>query len=80
MPEYVEKYGLNEVSLNVLNIERTFIDKLMSVKRHSICGTLSKKVRHIYDVTRLFELDEIKSFLQNKIELKRIIKEIREEL
>ena len=74
MPEYVEKYGLNEVSLNVLNIERTFIDKLMSVKRHSICGTLSKKVRHIYDVTRLFELDEIKSFLQNKIELKRIIR------
>lgn len=74
MPEYVDKFNLKSVTLNVLNIERTFIDKLMSVKRHAICGTLSHKVRHIYDITRLFNLDEIQNFLNNKEELKRIIK------
>lgn len=71
--EDIKKYNLVPVTLNVLNIERTFIDKVMSVKRHAICGNLDKKVRHIYDVVRLFRMNEIKIFLQNKEELKRII-------
>ncbi len=57
----------------MLNIERTFVDKLMSVKRHAICGTIEKKVRHIYDVTKLFSLPEIQAFLADKDELKRLI-------
>ena len=69
----VLKYELEAITLNVLNIERTFVDKLMSVKRHAICGTIDKKVRHIYDVARLYNLPEIKAFLESKSELKRII-------
>jgi len=72
--EDIEKYELQEVTLNVLNIERTFVDKIMSVKRHAICGNIEQKVRHIYDVTRLFGLPEIKVFLDNKDELKRLIR------
>jgi len=71
--EDIEKYGLCEITLNVLNIERTFVDKLMSVKRHAICGTIENKVRHIYDVTRLFSLPEIQAFLSDTDELKRLI-------
>ena len=67
------EYELNSVEINVLNIERTFIDKLMSVKRHAICGSLPQKVRHIYDVYRLFNIKEIKEFIENKEELKRIV-------
>lgn len=74
MPEYIEKFKLKSVTINVLNIERTFVDKIMSVKRHAICGTLPSKVRHIYDVTKLYELNEIQNFLKDKTELKRIIK------
>ena len=33
-----------------------------------------KKTRHIYDVKRLFDMDEIKVFLSSKDELKRIIR------
>lgn len=69
----IEKYGLQEIKLNVLNIERTFVDKLMSVKRHAICGTIGKKVRHIYDVTRLFSMPEIQAFLADRDELKRLV-------
>lgn len=72
--EDIEKYELQEVTLNVLNIERTFVDKLMSVKRHAMCGTIENKVRHIYDVARLFGLNEIKVFLDDKDELKRLIR------
>lgn len=71
--EDVVTYGLSAVGLNVLDISRTFIDKLMSVKRHAICGTLEGKVRHIYDVVRLYQLSEIQLFLQDKEELKRLI-------
>ena len=69
----IVKYELCEIELNVLNIERTFVDKLMSVKRHAICGSIEKKVRHIYDITRLFNLPEIKSFLEDTSELKRLV-------
>lgn len=70
----VEEFELSEITLNVLNIERTFIDKIMSVKRHAICGTLNTKVRHIYDVVRLYQMSEIQAFLQDKDELKRLIR------
>ena len=71
--DVVAEYELAEVKLNVLNIERTFIDKIMSVKRHAICGTLSEKARHIYDVTRMTQMPEIQAFLQSAGELKRLI-------
>ena len=70
----VLKYELQEISLNVLNIERTFVDKLMSVKRHAVCGTLGSKVRHIYDVTRLYSMPEIRSFVNDKYSFKQLIK------
>lgn len=72
--EEAKKYGLEAIQINTLNIERTFIDKIMSVKRHAICGTLNRKVRHIYDVVRLFQMEEIQYFLENKEELKRLIR------
>ena len=72
--EAIQEYRLTDVELNVLNIERTFIDKLFSVKRHAICGSLTDKVRHIYDVVKLYQMSEIKKFLENKRELKQIVK------
>lgn len=80
--EFLEKSGnnddvttfeLNEIEINALNIERTFIDKTMAVKRHAICGSLVEKSRHIYDVVRLYQMPEIKEFLGKKEELKRIL-------
>lgn len=70
----VEKYELTEVEINTLNIERTFIDKIMSVKRHAICGTLGRKVRHIYDVACLYRMPEIQGFLKDREELKRLVR------
>lgn len=70
----IREFELAPVELNVLNIERTFLDKVMAVKRHAICGTLNRKVRHIYDVTRLYSLPEIQDFLADTEELKRLIR------
>ncbi len=71
--EDIEKYQLQQLQLNVLDIERTFVDKLFAVKRHAICQTLDVKVRHIYDVVRLYQMPQIKGFLDDKKSLKEIV-------
>ena len=71
--EDIVRFELSPVVVNTLNIERTFIDKIMSVKRHAICDTLDRKVRHIYDVVRLYQMPEIQAFLAEKGELKRLV-------
>lgn len=74
----VREYELEEVKVNVLKIERTFLDKIFSVKRHAIDGTINEKVRHIYDVTQLYKMREIKEFINNKESLKELVKKIKE--
>lgn len=69
----IEEYQLTDTEVNVLNIERTFVDKILSVKRHAICGTLPDKVRHIYDIAKLYQLEEIQIFLKNTEQLKNIV-------
>ena len=73
MTDIVDEYDLSTIMVNTLSIERTFLDKVMAVKRHAICGTLENKVRHIYDVTRLLKREEIQVFLRNSVELKSLI-------
>lgn len=72
--EDIIRFEFSPVEINTLNIERTFIDKIMSVKRHAICGTLDRKVRHIYDVVRLYQMPEIQAFLTEKDELQRLVR------
>lgn len=69
----IVRFALAPVEINTLKIERTFIDKIMSVKRHTICGTLNRKVRHIYDVVRLYQTPEIQAFLEEQAELQRLV-------
>jgi hypothetical protein len=73
MDDAISEYGLRTVQINTLAIERTFLDKVMSVKRHAICGNLSNKVRHIYDVTMLYRRDDIQKFLADKKTLKGLL-------
>lgn len=72
--EDIIRFEFSPVEINTLNIERTFIDKIMSVKRHAVCGTLDRKVRHIYDVVRLYQMPEIQAFLTEKDELQRLVR------
>lgn len=71
--EAINEFELNKIAINVLDIKRTFVDKIMSVKRHAVCGNLSEKVRHVYDVVKLIEMEEIKKFINDEKELKEIV-------
>ena len=74
MQDIIVEFNIQEVRVNTLDITRTFLDKVMSVKRHAICGTLPRKVRHIYDVTMLFKRDDIQDFLKDTEKLKYLLK------
>ena len=78
MESIAREYELEAVYINTLGIERTFLDKVMSVKRHAICGTLEKKVRHIYDVTVLFDRPDIQDFLSRQDELKELLQKTKQ--
>ncbi len=78
MDDVVTEYDLVSVKVNALCIERTFLDKVMSVKRHAICGTLDKKVRHIYDVTVLYKRPDIQAFLGKREELKDLLEKTKQ--
>ncbi|WP_295160953.1 nucleotidyl transferase AbiEii/AbiGii toxin family protein [Selenomonas sp. AE3005] len=74
LPDVIDEYDLQGVCINVLSINRTFIDKVMAVKRHAICGNISNKARHIYDVVSLLPRPDIQAFINDKTELKRLLK------
>lgn len=50
----------------------------MSVKRHAICGTIGNKVRHIYDVTVLFDRPDIQAFLADRAGLKELLQKTKQ--
>lgn len=70
----VHEFALEAVPVNTLDITRTFLDKVMAVKRHALCGTLPEKVRHIYDVVMLLRRPEIQAFLQDGKNLKTLLR------
>lgn len=70
--EYIEKYNLNSFEVNTLNIERTFMDKIFAIKRHSLEGGIESKARHIYDVFKLWNHKEIKDFVADKNRFKQL--------
>lgn len=61
--DVLEMYRFPEVKLKVLDITRTFIDKVYAVKTQAIVGSLAIKVRHLYDVVQLFKNEEVKLLL-----------------
>lgn len=74
MEDVAREYSLESFHLNVLDITRTFIDKVMAVKRHAITGTLSQKARHLYDIVKLYNMSDIQALLKDEETLKSIVR------
>jgi len=63
--DLIDRFELHSFQLNVLSIERTFFEKILSITRLSYEGneSLSKKIRHFYDIAKIFSKD--KTILEN---------------
>jgi predicted nucleotidyltransferase component of viral defense system len=66
--KYIEEYGLQPFTLNVLDKRRTMLEKLVSLLRFSFAENhkteLSKKIRHFYDLHYLANNEECQKYLQ----------------
>ena len=65
--DLVEKYGMEEFEVNVLDIKRTATEKLVSLLRHSLADDyipgLKSKIRHFYDLHFLWHDEKCKEYL-----------------
>ncbi|MBM6498288.1 nucleotidyl transferase AbiEii/AbiGii toxin family protein [Flavobacterium macrobrachii] len=67
--ELINQYHLNPFDVLVLSLERTLCEKIMSLMRFSFTEDpitdLNNKIRHIYDIHKLLEKEEINAFFQS---------------
>lgn len=67
--KYIELYSLEPFEVNVLNKERTLLEKMVSLVRFSFEGnpieSISKKIRHFYDLYFLITDDECAAFVKS---------------
>lgn len=65
----IEEYGLQPFEVQVLSIERTICEKIMSLVRFSQMDdpytNLSNKIRHVYDIHLMMNDESIKSFFES---------------
>ncbi len=66
--EFVSQFQLEGFKVNVLSVKRTFIEKLFAVLDYTFEDDaeteLGNKIRHLYDLHKLYQLKEIKEFLK----------------
>ncbi len=66
----IEEYGLQEFPVNVLKLERTFCEKIMSLVRFSYSedyiADLKSKIRHTYDLHQMLQQKEILDFFESE--------------
>ena len=67
--DLVKTYELEKFEINVLDLKRTYTEKILGLIRASYhkhpIEELKKKIRHIYDLERISRKAEIKKFLQS---------------
>ena len=65
--QLIEQYNLEPATINVLSMERTYFEKVLSLNRLSYEGkeALQKKIRHFYDLHQLFHYPSLAGRLLN---------------
>lgn len=68
--EFISKFELESFKLEVLSIKRTFMEKIFAILDYTFEKNpeeeLGNKIRHLYDIYKLFQVPEIKEFFYQK--------------
>ena len=80
--DLVSEYGLNGFEVNVLDINRTATEKIVSLIRQSLANNylteLRTKIRHFYDLHFLWNDPQCKAYLQSQTFFNRLLTEDQE--
>ena len=68
-----EKFEISNFDINIIKLERMFIDKVFAAEFYYIRKMYKDTSKHLYDITVLSQTEEIKCFLNNKEELEKLI-------
>ena len=67
--DLAKEYGMLPFEVQVLHVNRTICEKIMSLVRFSYgenpLDDLKKKIRHTYDIHQLLQVEEVKEFLHS---------------
>ena len=68
-----DKYDISEFKIDIIKLERIFIDKIFATEFYYIRNDYEDVSKHLYDISILFKNEIINKFLNNEDELKTII-------
>lgn len=74
-----EKFGVKEFEIEIIKLERMFIDKLFAAEFYYIREMYMDTVKHLYDITNLYKNSKIKEFLNVSKEVKKLVEYKRKE-
>ena len=68
-----EKYNISEFEIEIIKLERIFIDKIFAAEFYYERGMYEDVSKHLYDISIMIKNDDIKELLKNKFELSKLI-------
>lgn len=68
-----EQFEIMDFDINIIKLERMFIDKLFAAEFYYIRKMYKDTSKHLYDITVLLQTEEIRDLLKNKEELEKLI-------
>ena len=74
-----DKFEISNFDINIIKLERMFIDKIFAAEFYYIRKMYKDTVKHLYDITILSKTEDIKNLLNNKNELEKLITYKRQE-
>ena len=74
-----EQFGISNFDINIIKLERMFIDKIFAAEFYYIRNMYMDVSKHLYDISILFNNDKIQKLLENKEELSKLIEYKRQE-
>ena len=69
-----EQFGVSRIKIEIIKLERMFIDKLFAAEFYYIRNMYMDTAKHLYDISILFSNPKIQKLLDNKEVLDKLIK------
>ena len=68
-----EEYNVSSIELEIIKLERIFVDKLFAAEFYYIRDMYTDMTKHLYDIAVLYENEKIKTLINNKNEFMRLV-------
>lgn len=68
-----EKYHISEFNIEMIKLERIFIDKIFAAEFYYVREMYEDVSKHLYDISIMMNNENIKKLLKDKFELNKLI-------